>query len=80
MCGQALRYASAPGHLSRADHQVANGSAKYHKLLAAGLEPDPLACEAPDEPEDEEDGVSGWAALVAALAGLAALIAWRPMR
>lgn len=51
LCRRALRYASAPGHLSRADHQVAIGSVKYHELLAAGLEPEPQGHETLDEDE-----------------------------
>lgn len=36
-CGRTLRYASAPGHLSRVDHRVAPGSQEYHELLDVGL-------------------------------------------
>lgn len=53
MCQQTLRYASAHGHLSRADHQVASGSVEYRELLAAGLEPGPLAHTTPGEAEGE---------------------------
>ena len=60
VCEQALRYASAPGHLSRADHQVASGSAKYHRLLAAGLGPGSLTHATPGEAQGER----AWTCLI----------------
>ena len=40
VCGETVRYASAPGHLSRTDHEVAPGSPEYRELLTAGLDED----------------------------------------
>lgn len=60
MCQQTLRYASAPGHLSRTDHQVASGSVEYRELLAAGLEPGPLAHATPEEAQGER----AWTCLI----------------